>query len=176
MTDTHVQHHRPEPQHGPVEEGVTLATFDRNRGTERLRVSLEEFNGYGFVRLQAWQINRDGEWWPCKGRCITVKIHETGQLAAVLANVARQHEASRLPGPDRGRGTDRGPVSEDRYLGRRRDAPASRNTSTWHRPQPQRALPPPRASAGPSNMDLDQGPPFEPTKGGQGHAPFDELD
>src|SRR4051794_6660214 len=86
MADTRVQHHRAPP----VEQGQTLAIFDRNRGTERLRVSLETYNGFDFVRLQAWQLNEREEWWPAKGRCVTIKTRECDDLAVALTVVARR--------------------------------------------------------------------------------------
>src|SRR5206468_3071640 len=52
---THTMNQQLQPyrsQHGPpIEEGETLAMFSRNHGNERLRISLEQFNNYPFLRL-----------------------------------------------------------------------------------------------------------------------------
>jgi hypothetical protein len=101
----------------PVEQGETLVILDRNRGTERLRVSRETFNGFEFVRIQAWQINGQGQWWPAKGRCVTIKLRECGAIARALAAVARDQVEHRSPG---------------------------RGSSTWGGRSPQRALPSPQ--------------------------------
>jgi hypothetical protein len=134
------------PQHGPVE---TLLTLDRNRGTERLRASLETFNGFRFVRLQVWQMGGQGEWWPVRGKCVTIKLRECSDLAQILADVAREHQDQQPPGTVR--------TADPR--------PGSRGSSTWGgRRPPQPALPGPTGASG--------DPPFEPTRGGA----FNELD
>jgi hypothetical protein len=139
------------PQQPPLERGRRLAAFRRGRhGEEELRVTLDEYEGHPYVAIRLWVEGEDGTWYPTK-KGTSVRMAECGELAEVLGAVARQHEASRLPGPDRGRGTDRGPVGEGNYLGRRRDAPQSRGSSQWGGRQPQRSLPAPqgRASADP---------------------------
>jgi hypothetical protein len=129
--NTHLEPYRPRP----TEEGETLAVFDRNRGAERLRVSLETFNGFEFIRLQCWFKNDQGEWWPAKGRCVTVKLKECEDLSRVLASLARDHDEHRSPA--------RGSSSWGGGPSSRRD-----------RRPPQRALPGPKGQ-----------PPFEPTSG-----------
>jgi hypothetical protein len=166
---TYPTHYRPEPQHGPVEEGRRLATFPRNKGAEELRVNLCAYNGFHYLAIRLWVRGEDGTWYPTK-KGTSVRMAECSELAEVLGNVARQHESARLAGPDRGRGTDRGPVGEGNYLGRRRDAPQSRGTSTWgggSPRQPQRSLPGPTGGTKvveriPQPSEAD--PPFEPTK------------
>jgi hypothetical protein len=75
-----------QPEPGPPDEqGRTLCTFERNRGSERTRVSLETFNGSPpFVRLQGWVTNAAGEWWPARGKCVTVPLRLVDQLIAAL--------------------------------------------------------------------------------------------
>lgn len=149
-----LQPYRP-AQGPPVEQGETLAAFDRNRGTERLRVSLETFNGYDFVRLQAWQVNSQGEWWPCKGRCITIKLGEIGGMVDAL------RMAESLVGLASGDGQSC-KVSRETLQpahGRRDHQPASRGSSTWPRPhqQGQGPLPGPRpGSRAPDGVPFDE--------------------
>jgi hypothetical protein len=146
MTDTYVQHYRPDPQHGPVEHGQRLATFVRGRhGEEQLRVNLCEYEGHPYVSIRLWTKGQDGSWWPTK-KGTSVRMAECSELAEVLANVARQHESARLAGPDR----------------RQDPLPGARGSSRWGGRQPQRSLPAPRDSAGSDDRHADQGPPFEP--------------
>jgi hypothetical protein len=126
--DTHqLQPYRPGP---PAEEGRRLATFPRNRGDEELRVTLSAYNGHDYIALRVWARGQDGEFWPVRGKGCSVRLSEAGELARALAAVS------------------------DEYRRQGRDRPASRGTSTWHRPsEPQRSLPAPRALSRFSEFD-----------------------
>lgn len=94
-----------QPAPEPIEpSGTTLAEFPRGQG-EKLRVSLESYNGHPFVRLQCWEVGTAGRWWPIRGKSVTVKVRECGRLAEVLADVARDHPA---PSPQGRSGASRG--------------------------------------------------------------------
>jgi hypothetical protein len=82
----------------PEPAGETLIEFERNRGAERLRVSLEEYQGHEYVRLQVWARGPSGDWWPVKGKCVTVKLREVDGLVAALRQVEGRadHQASGL--------------------------------------------------------------------------------
>jgi hypothetical protein len=74
----------------PEPAGRTLFEADRLDGDERLRVSLEEFNGYPFVRVAVWVRNERGAWWPAKNRNVSLKRREVAGIAEALAGVVDQ--------------------------------------------------------------------------------------
>ena len=85
--------HQPDRPTPPQEQGERLACFDRAKG-EQLRVTLETFNGYPFVRLAVWAAGNDGQVWPVKGRAVTLKMRELGPLAEALAAAAGQGQGT----------------------------------------------------------------------------------
>jgi hypothetical protein len=94
----------------PAEQGTTLASFDRNRGNERLRVSFEVFNNFPFVRLQVWNRNGQGEWWPA-ARTVTVKRNEIEQVVESLRRaqgMLGQGQDRQASGPARSASHDQG--------------------------------------------------------------------
>ena len=76
------------PRRAAARAGVRLATCERPKG-EELRVSIEEFKGHSYVRLQAWLRNDSGEYWPIKGKCCTIKIGEASRVATSLRQAER---------------------------------------------------------------------------------------
>lgn len=79
---------------GPPDEGFKVATIKRSE-TEELRVRISTFNGGApFLRFQVWTKGSDGSWWPAKGKGLTVKLRELGELAKGL--VVAMKEADRL--------------------------------------------------------------------------------
>jgi hypothetical protein len=73
----------------PRDSGQRVATFPRFGG-EELRVSLAEYEGYPYLSLRVWAKGYDGQWWPQKGKGVSIKLGEVGGLAEALANVAER--------------------------------------------------------------------------------------
>lgn len=96
-------HPAPEPAAPPAETGRRLAAFPRNRGEEELRVNLAEFNGHEYLSLRVWSRGSDGNWWPVRGKGVSVRLSEIGELAEVLHRLERTLEA-RTPRQAAGRG------------------------------------------------------------------------
>jgi hypothetical protein len=86
----------------PTESGRRLLTLPRSRGAEELRLTLDVFEGHEFLALRLWNRNAHGEWWPTPKGC-SIRLHEAGQLARVLAEVAGSQphpdQAARQPSP-----------------------------------------------------------------------------
>jgi len=77
----------------PVDEGVKLATLSRGPDVE-LRIRAKEFKGHRFIDVREWSRKAaDQDWWPVKGRGITIKMRELAQVIAAL-------EAAGTPTPD----------------------------------------------------------------------------
>jgi hypothetical protein len=95
----------------PAERGHKLATFDRSKRegpATQLRVSLDEFEGHQYIRVQAWQKNRSGQWWPVKGGGFTIRLREADDwLAAIKRGVSLADRQDAAPA-DR-RDGERGP-------------------------------------------------------------------
>lgn len=90
-------------QHGqaapPEPSGETLAEFPR-RGKygseEALRVSLDQFEGHPYISIRVWsRDNRSGQWWPLKGRGVSVRISEAEGVAQALNEALERAQESR---------------------------------------------------------------------------------
>lgn len=82
----------PTPQaQAPIPTGRTLAQIPRG-STEELRVALDEFAGHRYVALRLWRLDRrSGEWWPVKGKGVSIRLGELAEVVEALeiaANVA----------------------------------------------------------------------------------------
>src|SRR5690348_455448 len=73
----------PSPPEPSGEILATLTRRSREGPDQELRVSLEEYNGHPFLRLQLWDRGRGG-WWPLKGKAISVRMDEARAVAEVL--------------------------------------------------------------------------------------------
>ena len=62
--------------------GRDLAILDR-RDSE-VRISLAEYEGRPFVRLEAWAPSPGGRWKPVPGRMLSIRLHETEKVVAAL--------------------------------------------------------------------------------------------
>jgi Transcriptional Coactivator p15 (PC4) len=70
----------------PTDDGVKLGTLSRGPDTE-LRIRAKEFKGHRFIDVREWsRTAADQDWWPVKGRGVTIKLRE-------LADVIRALEA-----------------------------------------------------------------------------------
>ena len=79
------QAERPQP---PQESGERLACFPRGQDQEQ-RITLDEYQGHRYVRLQVWQLDRSNQtWWPVKGKGASIRLAEVAELAEVLAKLA----------------------------------------------------------------------------------------
>ena len=70
----------------PAERGERLATLTRGDGVE-LRVALAEFEGRPFVSLRVWERDREGRWWPVKGKGVSLRLRELPELLDALGRV-----------------------------------------------------------------------------------------
>jgi hypothetical protein len=74
---------RPRP---PAETGRRLAAMPRGEGAE-MRVVLDRYQDRPYVSLRLWERDRDGEWWPVKGKGCSVRTGEVAELIAALRQV-----------------------------------------------------------------------------------------
>lgn len=76
-----------EPAAPPEPTGEVVAAFDRpGRGgpDQQLRVTLEEFKGHPFLSIRLWTRDREGGWWPVRGRGVSVRLSEAEGVAEAL--------------------------------------------------------------------------------------------
>lgn len=83
----------------PPAHAERLATFTRGDGVE-LRVKLARYEGHPYIALRVWERNRDGRWFPVKGRGVSIRVGECDPLAAILKRIAAQHAGKPKPAPD----------------------------------------------------------------------------
>jgi hypothetical protein len=68
----------------PTDEGEQLATLDRGPG-KQLRLRWKEFKGHHFLDVREWsRSEQGGDWWPVKGKGITIKHRELDAVIAAL--------------------------------------------------------------------------------------------
>lgn len=69
----------------PSDDGEKLATIARGPGKE-LRLRWREFKGHHFLDIREWS-RRDeaSDWWPTKGKGITIKARELADVIQALA-------------------------------------------------------------------------------------------
>jgi hypothetical protein len=91
------------PPAPPEDQGLRLATIPRFGGDE-LRVNLDRYRDRPYARLQAWHVDENGEAWPIKGRCVTVRVSELGRVIDALREaerlVAQGHDRAEKPNVD----------------------------------------------------------------------------
>jgi hypothetical protein len=151
------QPERPQP---PQESGERLACFPRGQDQEQ-RVTLDEYQGHRYVRLQVWQLDRSNQtWWPVKGKGASIRLGEVAELAEVLASLA-----FRLDGED-------SPAEPSRR------APAHQASRPEPAGSPQGARPAPRRTQnqaqGPAEEGRRPAPQVNASKGSS-RAGFDEF-
>jgi hypothetical protein len=85
----------PNPQ-APVDHAQVLVAIPRG-DAEELRVSLDEYEEHPFVSIRVWAQGRDGQWWPVRGKGVTVRVRELGQVINALGRAAK--ETGQAPRP-----------------------------------------------------------------------------
>jgi hypothetical protein len=84
----------------PEDQGLRLATIERFAG-EELRISLDAYRGRPYARLQAFRRDENGEAWPVKGKCVSVRVSEMGRVIDALREaerlVAQGHDQAEKP-------------------------------------------------------------------------------
>ena len=89
--------YRPEQAPTPPAETVQrLATIPRGQA-EELRVSLAEYLGHPYVSIRVWALGNDGQFWPVKGKGVSVRMKELIDVAKSLTLAL-----SLVEGPARG--------------------------------------------------------------------------
>lgn len=69
------------------DDGVKIATLSRGPNRE-LRIRWREFKGHHFLDLREWSVNpKNSQWWPERGKGITIKARELVEVRAALDNV-----------------------------------------------------------------------------------------
>lgn len=72
------------PAATPTDDGEKLATLSRGPDKE-LRIRAKEFKGHQFIDVREWSRKAaDQDWWPVKGRGVTIKMRELEQVIAAL--------------------------------------------------------------------------------------------
>lgn len=90
MTETN-QHCSGEPL---TDDGVKMATINRGPNRE-LRVRWREFKGHHFLDLREWSVNpKNSQWWPEKGKGITIKARELKNVASAINDAVVLSEES----------------------------------------------------------------------------------
>lgn len=105
----------------PVEQGQRLAAIPRNRGDEELRIDLSEFNGRPYVSLRVWGKDQQGQWWPVKGKGLSVRLHEIEETIFALERARATVEQGSPPDDSPSPPADPG---RPQYVERRRRPPA----------------------------------------------------
>jgi hypothetical protein len=73
-----------------MDDGVKLGTISRGPDIE-LRIRAKEFKGHSYLDIREWSRKAaDQDWWPVKGRGVTIKQRELADVIAAL-------EAARPP-------------------------------------------------------------------------------
>jgi hypothetical protein len=99
----------------PEPTGEVLARFPRRGpdGVEQeLRVVRDEYQGHRYLAVRLWQRDgRTGQWWPLKGKGISVRLSEAQGVAEALVEglelAGRDEQQSPTPGrPAPRRGAD----------------------------------------------------------------------
>jgi hypothetical protein len=76
----------------PTDDGVKLATLSRGPGNE-LRIRWREFKGHHFLDIREWSRRSEGDdWWPVKGKGITIKARELSDVMAACASASELAE------------------------------------------------------------------------------------
>jgi len=67
-----------------TDDGVKLATINRGPNRE-LRIRWRQFKGHQFLDIREWSVNIDNsQWFPTKGKGVTVKARELNDFAAAV--------------------------------------------------------------------------------------------
>jgi hypothetical protein len=76
-----------------LDDGVKLATIPRG-GDRELRIRWREFKGHHFVDVREWAASaQTGEWWPVKGKGVTIKAREIEQVLDALEDARAQAQS-----------------------------------------------------------------------------------
>jgi len=71
----------------PNDDGEPLATISRGPNRE-LRLRWREYKGFHFVDIREWSVNaHNRQWWPERGKGITIKPREVEQVIDALEEV-----------------------------------------------------------------------------------------
>ena len=71
----------------PQDEGEPIGVFQRSQGREELRVVLKTFKDHPYVSIRVWERDQAGEFWPVKGKGVSIRISEAADVAEALGNV-----------------------------------------------------------------------------------------
>ena len=77
--------------------GEVLAEVPRGDGTV-FRVAWRTFEGRPFVTLAVWERGTGGAWWPAKGKAVTVRVRELGEVLEGLVKAAERAASSSAGG------------------------------------------------------------------------------
>ena len=77
----------PAPQ--APDPGEVLAEVPRGDGTV-LRVAWRTFEGKPFATIAVWERGTAGAWWPVKGKAVTVRVRELGEVLEGLVKAAER--------------------------------------------------------------------------------------
>jgi hypothetical protein len=84
MNGSNHQHQGSLERPAPTDDGEKLATIERGPG-KQLRVRLKTFKGHAFIDVREWARSEEGgDWWPVKGRGVTVKHRELTDVIQAL--------------------------------------------------------------------------------------------
>ena len=85
------------------DEGEPLGTFARGDGREELRVSLKSYEGHPYVALRVWERDRAGQFWPSKGKGLSIRIAEAAGVAEACGTSSRSSRGAGVESRNLGR-------------------------------------------------------------------------
>jgi hypothetical protein len=99
------RHPQPSRATPPEEQGRRLATLERPKDREEIRINWCEYEGNPYLNIRVWAEGHDGRFWPQRERGFSIRVRELPDVAEAIAEamtLAEGHLADR-PGVAGGR-------------------------------------------------------------------------
>ena len=94
----------PKQSQAPNDDGVSLGTFARGDGRDELRVTAKSYEGHPYVSVRVWSRDDNGEYWPAKGKGVSIRLAEVAGVIEALRGATDKavKELREQAGPERG--------------------------------------------------------------------------
>ena len=80
----------PKQSQAPQDEGIPLGTFTEGRRSDELRLSVKSYENHPYVSVRVWSRDDNGEYWPAKGKGVSIRLAEVaGVIEALRARTRR---------------------------------------------------------------------------------------